>query len=345
MASSDMKVLLAAFLALLVGARSWEDSALGTRRFQETQQLGAKSQDNPGVEGSYTQDVEGVRSQENWAPLVRSQEPQHSGVETQNVSGARSGEEWALGAGLRVVAAAYRQCRSGDYLLACLQLRALKAADRALKTDRIPLLDGVELVNTGEARSLEAPAIDEDRLLREPSRLTSMLMNRVAKFFDTHSIRINNRKLFGDDNTVDEGIVRRPKAAQCQVCCDGTGARGKKNKNMGGLLLLGGMMKAGLLAVGLAGLAALAGTALLTAKIALVLASVVGLGKLLSHGGEKVSTYEVVKQPVHSGHEYGGHYGGYYGASGDGGGHYGRSLGDAHQLAYQGQAGDSVTQS
>lgn len=85
------------------------------------------------------------------------------------------------------------------------------------------------------------------------------------------------------------------------------------------------MMKGTLGAVGFGALALLAGKALMTGLMALMLSAIVGL-KALAGGGEKKTTYEIVSKPVyssshtHSAEEHHGHHGG-YGHSG-----YGRSL-------------------
>lgn len=101
-------------------------------------------------------------------------------------------------------------------------------------------------------------------------------------------------------------------------------ARGKKNKGGGGGLIAAAlMMKGTLMAMGMAGLAAIAGKALMTGLMALMLSAIIGL-KSLASGGEKKTTYEIVSKPVytsshtHSSEEHHGHG---YGHSG-----YGRSL-------------------
>lgn len=126
--------------------------------------------------------------------------------------------------------------------------------------------------------------------------------------------------------------------------------RGKKKKNMGPLLIAM-MMKGGMLAMAMKGLALLAGKALIVSKLALVLAGIVALKKLFSGGGggEK-TTYEIVKQPVVShahqyttSHEYsgGGHNDWSGGHGGGSSGGYARSLQEnvpyPHLLAYKGQ--------
>jgi len=115
--------------------------------------------------------------------------------------------------------------------------------------------------------------------------------------------------------------------------------RGKKDKL--GLLMLGGLFKSGMLAIGLKGIALLAGKALMVAKIALVLSIIIGLSKLFSSGnGEGTTTYEIVKHPhiTHS-HTHSSSYGHFDPGSHD----YKRSMQtqDAsvypHLLAYTGQ--------
>lgn len=84
------------------------------------------------------------------------------------------------------------------------------------------------------------------------------------------------------------------------------------------------MMKGTLGALGFGALAMLAGKALMTGLMALMLSAVVGL-KSLSSGGEKKTTYEVIAKPIYStshSHSTEEHHGGHnYGHSG-----YGRSL-------------------
>lgn len=126
---------------------------------------------------------------------------------------------------------------------------------------------------------------------------------------------------------------------------------------MGTIAMMMAFKAAAMIPLALMAIALIAGKALLVGKIALVIASIIGLKKLLSQ--QKHVTYEVVAHPHHSSgsshvvsHDDGGHGGGgggYGGGSGGdfggggfssgggGGGHggWGRSLTqDAHELAY-----------
>jgi hypothetical protein len=113
-------------------------------------------------------------------------------------------------------------------------------------------------------------------------------------------------------------------------------------KKYGGALLLGLLMKGGMMAMAYKGIALLAGKALLVAKVALVLSAIIGLKKLVGSGGEEKVTYEIVKHPhVSHSHSYNSDQfgGGHYDTSGGGGDHYRRSMEGwyPHLLAYRGQ--------
>jgi hypothetical protein len=118
----------------------------------------------------------------------------------------------------------------------------------------------------------------------------------------------------------------------------GGGGKGGK-KGMGQLLMAALMMKGTLLPIAFAALAGLAGKALMTGLLSLMLSAIIGLKSLTSHGGKQAVTYEIVQKPVYSHshshshelhHEHlgGGHGGGGGGGGGGGYGHssYGRSF-------------------
>ena len=68
---------------------------------------------------------------------------------------------------------------------------------------------------------------------------------------------------------------------------------------MGGLLAMALMMKGSMFAMALAGVAALAGKALMTAMMAATLAAIAGL-KSLTSKDDKKTTYEIISKPVYS---------------------------------------------
>ncbi|PSN49210.1 hypothetical protein C0J52_16947 [Blattella germanica] len=263
-----------------------------------------------------------------------------------------------LVSGLKVAYRAYQQCekvRLGD-LFTCLKLRALRFADRVLRSDSVPLIEGISIVRSfpdrdrnGRRLKLEPlTEVNEENLPEDTqerqTKLDDLLVERLGRFFQTRSIHFDMPKF------VDE--VKQLLAGDNYVEVEGR----KKKHHMGALLLLGGMMKGTMLALGMKGLALLAGKALIIAKIALVLSAIVGLGKLVGGGGaEEKTTYEIIKHPhVSHAHTYsssyvdGGH--GHFDSSGHGHEHYKRSIQIPeaamypHLLAYRGQKQQQNTQ-
>lgn len=100
---------------------------------------------------------------------------------------------------------------------------------------------------------------------------------------------------------------------------------------MGQLLIAAMMMKGTLLPIAFAALAGLAGKALMTGLLSLMLSAIIGLKSLTSHGHKQAVTYEIVQKPVYShahthSHElHHEHLGGGHGGGGGGGGGYGHS--------------------
>lgn len=104
------------------------------------------------------------------------------------------------------------------------------------------------------------------------------------------------------------------------------------------LLLLFKLKAAALIPLALGGLALLALKALLVGKLALILAGIIGLQKLLG-SKQGTQTYEVVAHPHYTHSSYGDDHAH---------GHYARALpdtqNDPHQLAYQAYAAANTKQ-
>jgi hypothetical protein len=126
---------------------------------------------------------------------------------------------------------------------------------------------------------------------------------------------------------------------------------------MGQLLMAALMMKGTLLPIAFAALAGLAGKALMTGLLSLMLSAIIGLKSLTSHGGKQAVTYEIVQKPVYSHshshshelhHEHlgGGHGGGHGGGSSGGGGYghssYGRSFNLEPRLTFDDEASEGI---
>lgn len=111
----------------------------------------------------------------------------------------------------------------------------------------------------------------------------------------------------------------------------GGGGGGGKKGNMGQLLMAALLMKGTLLPIAFAALAGLAGKALMTGLLSLMLSAIIGLKSLTHHGGKQAVTYEIVQKPVYShshshSHElHHEHLGGGHGGGSGGGGGYGHS--------------------
>jgi hypothetical protein len=140
-----------------------------------------------------------------------------------------SGEESVVDnfvSGLKVVYRAYEQCESvrfGD-LLTCLKLRALKFADRVLRSDFLRVIDGINIVKSipnpadrnGRRINLEPlTEFNENVLPTDPEqkedKLNEMLVQRLARFFQTHSVQFDMPRFMEEstqlleDYTVEEG--------------------------------------------------------------------------------------------------------------------------------------------
>ncbi|XP_066146154.1 uncharacterized protein [Euwallacea fornicatus] len=200
-----------------------------------------------------------------------------------------------------------------DYSLTCLKLDLASLMDKLNKNKDISVFPGVSIVRENNSdKSTTSDLVTE--LAREfpddpNARLDAFLLKKVSGFLNNHSIKLNLWK------AVEDGAA---------------GTARKKDKKggdgLGMLLAAGAMMKGMLMALALGGIAAIAGKALMTGLISLLLSAIIGL-KSLAGGGGGHSTYEVVAKPVYStshthstSHEGGGWEGGY--------GH-GRSLMDA----------------
>ncbi|XP_050343454.1 uncharacterized protein LOC126768980 isoform X2 [Nymphalis io] len=155
----------------------------------------------------------------------------------------------------------------------CVKRKTLKALDRSLSLDVVPILDGVNLVrfeiidHSGNIlQENETSSWTEKEL--EEDEWKNLALKRLAKVFHTHVIKFD----FEDDNIYDKVEYR-----------------GRRRHHMLTMMMFGvvsiGMV---LVPMGFQFLAVLGGKALLLAKMALILASIQGLKKIaaspLSYG-------------------------------------------------------------
>ncbi|XP_011314414.1 uncharacterized protein Osi16 [Fopius arisanus] len=215
---------------------------------------------------------------------------------------------------------------SKSYSVTCLKLDVVSFVDKLSEQKDIGILPGVSVI---KENTTDVPASDlVANLAREfpndvDKRLDAYVLHKIGSYLNSHFISI---KLF--DPKTFEAARNFNEESLSQFGLFGSSSaetgRRKKNGNMGALAAGLMMMKGTLGALGFGALAMLAGKALMTGLMALMLSAIVGL-KSLTSGGEKKTTYEIVSKPVyssshtHSSEEQ--HHGHGYGHSG-----YARSL-------------------
>ncbi|CAG9838280.1 unnamed protein product [Diabrotica balteata] len=230
------------------------------------------------------------------------------------------------------------KCSNQD-ISSCMMLKLVNYFNRLLKKSYIELGD-IEITQTStETVNVESSrGLNEVEKMGEEEQLYEVLMNKAFNFIKTRSLKwkvLDGADLVlaggsDKDGSLNLGLSLKPNTAGIEE------GRKKKNKDGGmNALMAAAVMKIGLLkALAFKALVLLVGKALLVSKLALVLASIIGLKKLLS-GGEKHVTYEVVAQPHHEHHVEHSHSGGGFDAHGGGGG-WGRNFDAqaAQNLAY-----------
>ncbi|KAL6432047.1 hypothetical protein ACFW04_006633 [Cataglyphis niger] len=212
-----------------------------------------------------------------------------------------------------------------SYSATCLKLDVVSFLDKLSEQENIGILPGVSVIKENSTTNVSASEIVANLARDFPNdvekRLDAYLAHKVSSYLNSHSISIKllDPKTLEAAKSFNENVL-----AQLGFGSNQNGEARKKNKGGGGgMLIMVAMMKGMMMAMGMAGLAAVAGKALMTGLMALMLSAIIGL-KSLASGGEKKTTYEIVSKPVytsshtHSSEEHHGHG---YGHSG-----YGRSL-------------------
>ncbi|XP_059610876.1 uncharacterized protein LOC132257854 [Phlebotomus argentipes] len=200
----------------------------------------------------------------------------------------------------------------------CLKMDMAAFIERLASSPELILSPSVSIVKDADAngtRNAEIIAELSRSFPNDPSkRMDGFLFSKLSEYLQSHTLRF---RLWDSKSSVEEA-----KDAF-------TGRKGKiggKKGGLEGLIAAAMMMKGTMMALALGALAALAGKALMTGMMALMLSAIVGL-KALASGGGKQTTYEIVAKPYYShshsqSHEDHGH--GHSGNTGYGG--YGRSL-------------------
>ncbi|KAK2579925.1 hypothetical protein KPH14_007605 [Odynerus spinipes] len=175
---------------------------------------------------------------------------------------------------MRYVYQVYKECSGqGADVSPCLKLKLLSAMDRASRSVQLDVADGVTFLREGPAngqeeipKSVQEIEASLPRALDDKEdALNGMIFDRIVKFFQSHTLKL-----------------KLPNVEELQRSFSEEGRR-KKNK-MGGLLAIPLLIGGTLVPLALGALALLAGKALIVSKLALVLASIIGLKKLVSGG-------------------------------------------------------------
>ncbi|KAH8326658.1 hypothetical protein KR067_011479 [Drosophila pandora] len=188
-------------------------------------------------------------------------------------------------------------------MVLCMKERALHYFDN--ENGDVRLTEGIALVKTDDipvGRSLNDVQLPEEVEARE-AEVDSLLVERVARFFGTHTLQFKVPK---------DSIQDMQRALE-----ESRGKKKEKKKYLMPLLMLFKLKMAALLPLAIGFLALISFKALVIGKIALLLSGIIGLKKLLE---SKKENYEVVAHP-HYEHEHS----------------YGRSLqqdSQAQQMAY-----------
>ncbi|KAL1494639.1 hypothetical protein ABEB36_010208 [Hypothenemus hampei] len=209
----------------------------------------------------------------------------------------------------------YKKSLSRDcanvYTATCLKLDIVSWVDKLNEEDDYSVLPGVSLVReNGSARSTADIVAELARdFPNDPdARLDAFLMKKVTSYLNSHAVRLD---LF-DRKNLEQA---RGGGGGSGGGGGGKGGGGGGGNGMGMLVAAGAMMKGTLMALALGGIAAIAGKALMTGLISLLLSAIIGL-KALTHHGHKSTTYEIVSKPIYTSshthseaHEHAGPYG------------------------------------
>ncbi|XP_028179044.1 uncharacterized protein LOC114366380 [Ostrinia furnacalis] len=204
----------------------------------------------------------------------------------------------------------------------CLKLHVLSFLEDLSSRDELALFPGLSIVkeNVSGVLSPEEMAAELSRQFpgKPEEKLNRYLLYRLQNYLDGHSLKY---KLLDPQTTKEAMEMTKGDQASARGKGGGGGGGGGfgGGKGGGGALLASAlMMKGALGAAALGALALLAGKALMTALMSLLLSALVGLK---GHGGHKSTTYEIITKPEvshhhshsheeHHEHEHG-HHGGY----------------------------------
>ncbi|XP_069690377.1 uncharacterized protein [Periplaneta americana] len=214
-------------------------------------------------------------SSDMWRPVSFQSRMNSRALEPHEDAGTSSWMPSSDSAEYRVMQRVLDDCIKSDDGVSCLKKKAVTFLDRVARLQNIPLFSGVSLAREEGEDDVPVPseAEVEATLPRDldgkSDRLDQMIYDRLTNFLDSHTLVMDF-----SEKAVEEG--RR---------------RGKKK--MIGYLMMGLAAAAATVGpIAFKSLAALAFKALVVAKVALVLSSLVALKKLTHHEGSSRSSEE-----------------------------------------------------
>ncbi|XP_003244002.1 uncharacterized protein LOC100574673 [Acyrthosiphon pisum] len=190
----------------------------------------------------------------------------------------------------------WKRCVSKNYVT-CAKLALVHLVDRLERSnDSYSLVSGVtvssrKLVGRAEDGDGDVPA--QTTTGRDSSEaFDRLLVDKLGRYFGTLTLNV---KLL-DDATVRSVRKLGEAAANASI----QSGRGKKQKYAQSILLAGWVTGAMLLALGMKAIAVLAGKALMTALMSLLLSGLASFRGGGGHSEPKSTTYEIVTKPVYS---------------------------------------------
>ncbi|XP_026731970.1 uncharacterized protein LOC113496800 [Trichoplusia ni] len=217
----------------------------------------------------------------------------------------------------RVGRTLHKECNS-LFNSKCLKIHALSFLEELSSREELNLLPGLSIVKENQTTNSTSPEEIAAELSRQfpgkiDEKLNRFLLYRLQDYLDGHSLRY--RLL--DPQTTKEAMDMAKGDKESVARKSGGGGLGGKGGG-GALLAAAMMMKGTLAAAALGALALLAGKALMTALMSILLSALVGMK---GHGEHKSTTYEIITKPEvshhhshsheeHHEHDHG-HHGGY----------------------------------
>ncbi|XP_055677154.1 uncharacterized protein LOC129786280 isoform X2 [Lutzomyia longipalpis] len=187
---------------------------------------------------------------------------------------------------LRYIYKTYQECSTTD-LTVCLKIKLLTSLDRASRSvGNVSIGDDIKLVRQDsvpvDESSIKSTEEIEESLPRslgdKQTALNKLIFSKILDFFNTHTLQ-----------------VKFPESEDVERSFEGRAKQKKNSWVMIPVILAGSMVP---LAYG--ALALLAGKALIVSKLALVLASIIGIKKLVSSSaGHHEGSHEVVVSGGH----------------------------------------------